>query len=617
MNQALIKAELQKVPKEHRKIVLQTMKEVAAGDTKALTKYKHMPVDVETFINDPYYMNAEKIVYPVVKEAIIEVNEGDYDEVVCTGGIGSGKSTLALYTQAYQLYLLSCMANPHEYFGLDPSSEILMVFQSLNKELAEDLDYARFKTMIKSCKYFEEQFSYSPWIESQLEFPNRIVVKPVSGAETGAIGQNVIGGLIDEINFMAVIENAKAGEGGTYDQATALYNSIARRRKSRFMKKGRLPGRLCLVSSRRHPGQFTDVKEEEAKVNPRIYIYDKRVWEVKPDDYSGEKFPVFIGDEFRKPRVLNKDEEIKDEDRPLIDMIPIEYWNEFAGPKCDLIKSLRDIAGKSTLARYPFIPNRDLVSKCFNKRKNVFAIDCINFVDVKPAVFAAMARLRPNCPRWVHIDLGLTSDSAGIVIGHVPGFREMNRGDGFIEQLPIIELDGVLEVEPPAGGEIDFASIRRILYRLRDMGLNLKWASLDSFQSVDTMQILRQQGFVVGYQSIDTTNLPYDVTKQALYDGRVVGPEAPKLIRELLSLEKDLKRGKIDHPAHGSKDLSDALAGVTFGLTTRREIWAQFGVPITQAYSVSSIIADKEHEQHGGQSRDAGQAHPDRWRASR
>jgi hypothetical protein len=38
-------------------------------------------------------------------------------------------------------------------------------------------------------------------------------------------------------------------------------------------------------------------------------------------------------------------------------------------------------------------------------------------------------------------------------------------------------------------------------------------------------------------------------------------------------LERDPKTGKVDHPADASKDCSDAIAGVAFGLTMQREIW--------------------------------------------
>ena len=56
-------------------------------------------------------------------------------------------------------------------------------------------------------------------------------------------------------------------------------------------------------------------------------------------------------------------------------------------------------------------------------------------------------------------------------------------------------------------------------------------------------------------------------------------PTHPKLHREILMLEKDQKTGKVDHPPSGSKDIVDALAGVSYGLTMRREMWGLYRIP--------------------------------------
>jgi hypothetical protein len=47
------------------------------------------------------------------------------------------------------------------------------------------------------------------------------------------------------------------------------------------------------------------------------------------------------------------------------------------------------------------------------------------------------------------------------------------------------------------------------------------------------------------------------------------------LAKELLSLEWDEGREKVDHSPHGSKDLADALAGVVYGISRRRDVWDQ------------------------------------------
>ena len=56
------------------------------------------------------------------------------------------------------------------------------------------------------------------------------------------------------------------------------------------------------------------------------------------------------------------------------------------------------------------------------------------------------------------------------------------------------------------------------------------------------------------------------------------GPDHNKAQRELIELERDAKTGKVDHPPRGSKDLADAIAGVVYGLTMRRENWTRYRI---------------------------------------
>ena len=224
-------------------------------DEREKVPYRELPVDFRTFVESDELMAKRGTLWPAVIACGAEINSGHYVEAVLTGGIGAGKTTLAIYTQAYQVYVLACLANPHKLFDLDTSSEILLVFQSINKNLAMDVDYRRFRDM----------FPFDQGRESSMRFARNITVKPVAGTDTAAIGQNVIGGIIDEVNFMAVVENSKLTRGETFDQAEQNYNSIARRRESRFMQMGTLPGMLCLVSSRNYPGGMTDRKEIEAR----------------------------------------------------------------------------------------------------------------------------------------------------------------------------------------------------------------------------------------------------------------------------------------------------------------------------------------------------------------
>lgn len=562
-------------------------------ELRSIRALREYPVSVEQFVEDPAYLGSDAL-YPAILEATIELNNPEqpgcahrarlwtpYSEAVFTGGIGSGKSTLALYSLAYQLYVLSCFREPHAAFELDPSSEIVLAFQNRTERLARAVGFDRFRAMVAGSPYFRRRFPFDPKVKSELRFPNRVVVKPAAGNGEALIGQNVFGGLIDEVNFMDVVERSRrTPEGADYDQATALYESIARRRSSRFMRHGRLPGLLCLVSSRRYPGQFTDRKEAERRRQlaetgtTSIYLFDKRVWEVKPPGtYSGETFRVFAGDEARQPRVLASADAIADQDEHLVIEVPVEHRSEF---EADAVNALRDLAGVSTLAAHPFFTDREAVAECFGRVPSVLDRDECDF-EATHTKFYPKSLDRPKIIRWCHLDLSLTGDATGVVVGHVSEFAQVMRGET-AEMMPCIHVDLALRVLPPRGGEVRFDKIRAVLYALRDNGMNIRFVTADSFQSADTLQQLRMKGFTTGVQSVDRDPRPYEFLKAAIYDGRLDLPDHEVLHRELLSLERDTRTRKVDHLPGGSKDLSDALAGVVYGLSNRLEVWCEHDV---------------------------------------
>lgn len=569
-----------------RSAILDYQKLVTEGDTTlshmnnyAIPKrdYRINPVDPLTFLTSKKYLGLADQLYPEVGKEFAIMNSGDYVEIVLTGAIGTAKTTLALWTTAYQVYLLACLRDPQATFGIERASEILFVFQSLNATLAKQLNYDRFRSLITNSPFFMEMFPCDPKINTECIFPNRIIVRPVSGQDTAAIGQNVFGGLMDEVNFMEVTENSmKTVDGGEYNQATALYNSLSRRRKSRFMKDGKLPGVFCLVSSKRYPGQFTDQKAIEAETDPTIYIYDKRTWDVLPKDrFSGQWFKVFTGDLNRKPRIIEEGDPIDHEkDKDLIVDVPVEYQEEF---KTDLLNALRDIAGVSTLAQFPFIMDNDAVSSCFGTVESILTRDWVDFDTSKLGILQHKFH-DPDEPRWIHIDLSKTGDATGIACAYVQDFDRIKAGDDTEEILPRIRFDFMLRVLPPKGSEINYQKIRDLIYKLREMGLNIKWISCDSFQSTDMIQLLRRKGFTTGLLSIDRNIEPYMFLKTAFYQGRIDAPKHKVAQTEIARLEIEQKKFKVDHPDGGSKDVSDAMAGCIFGLTMRRETWARHGI---------------------------------------
>lgn len=594
-----LKAEIHHLPdKLLREQYHHAMTEVAKdGDIEhllELTRYVRGVVPLDEFLHSHTYMGIEENeLYPGVLETLDALESEKYVECVLKGAIGGGKTTTANLGMSRDLYKISCMRNPQQTFGVQQHSSIVFTIQSVRLSTAKSAVFEEMGKFFNNSPYFREIFPYDRRISSQMKFlKHNVTVMPVSSSVSGAISMNVIGGLLDEVNFMQKIAQSKSGSAddkGAYDQAKELYLTLSKRRRSRFMHKGKLPGTLFLVSSSRYPDDFTEIKAAEAQMcggdDPEIFVFSKSLWESKGRGrYKAEEFRVLVGNERTRSRILGDEEQVQGEGLEIIN-VPVDFRREF---EKDIDGSIRDFAGHTTLASRPFIHNREAIFECMDLAdqyayQSVIPVEDIQLEVSIPTILESRLRTDVKSMRVCHIDLAVTRDAAGVAIGHIAGVRTMERvnpdtGERTTEVLPVIAYDLLLRVLPPRDGEIDFSKIRQIIYDLRDNhGLPIKVVTTDGFQSVDFRQILSRKGFATEYLSMDRNNQPYSTFRAALYDKRILLPRHQTLVKELTELEyvQMKNKEKIDHKPRGSKDVADAACGVAAYLLTRRRTWSQ------------------------------------------
>lgn len=553
------------------------------GDLTAILGKTHEPVSLDEFIDSDEFLDMTKSVWPVVRETIHQVVDGGYVEAILTGSIGIGKTTLAQVVNAYNLYLLSLYRSPQLNYDLMPTSRI--VFAMLNKTatLASRVTYGEFRSMLDRCPYFKTYFRYDRKVRSMMSFESNISVISGYAGATNILGMNVMGGIIDEINFMANVEkSARTHDGGHFNQAESAYSAMVRRRKSRFSNMGKLPGCVCIVSSKGHPKDFTEtrIREVETEVDNTSFVWNRAHWEVVPDRYSGVTFPLFIGDNKSNPRILHSDKDMTDASK--IIHVPEELRSDFVR---DMDGSLRDYAGVSTLTDDAYIWDRSAIWNCatlFDKAGYHSPYDIIeaDLSEGLPPINSDYVLDNPDKFRVVHVDLGLTGDACGIACGYVSRLittRRMNQitGMAYLDEMPEIVLDFAMRVIPPVRGEIDFELVRQVIYNARDVaGIPIKVVTFDGFQSVDSRQILKKRGFRTGYQSVELIE-SYRPMKDAIFQGRFLCPEHEVMFEELASVRKTEDMRHIDHPPTGSKDVADAATGVVNVLLSLRNSWLQ------------------------------------------
>jgi hypothetical protein len=565
---------------------------IQSGNLKELekiTRWRRPVVPLDEFLFGEAYLgvNREEL-YPGIYDALQKLDTDQFDEVVAKGALGIGKTTLANLGMARDLYKLSCMRSPQQTYGIAAKTPIVFTIQSVRLSTARKVVFSEFGRLVRESPYFKTHSPYNPLITSEMIFPKQnIHIVPLSSAGNAVISMNVLGGQMDEVNFLQKIlksKSSQADQEGTFDQAKQLYNTLATRRKSRFLHRGDLPGALYIISSSRFPDDFTEVRAKKSEMyggnDPRIFVFEGSQWSIKGrENFMKEEFRVQLGNTTFPSKVL------KDGEPPNIGCetisVPMDFYDEFMRD-CD--GAIRDVAGLTTLATRPFITQRQKIQEANNLAKehgyvNPLDLEQCDFTIGFPDLDRNRLRTDVIADRAAHIDLGISKDACGIAVGHIAGHKvnEYRSEDGKVETevLPVIAYDVILRVVPPLGGEIQLEDIRKFLKRLNTKyRLGLKYVTFDGFNSVDSRQLLAKQGFQTGYQSVEKAE-PWRTFRDALYDGRVLLPGHNFLNKELAEVETTMKNNKekIDHRPNGTKDVADAVVGVAAFWLSRRIAW--------------------------------------------
>ena len=551
---------------------------VSSGDPFALAVIENLsryPVSVGEFITSDTYLGL-KNVYPVVIESLEDIYHPHVDglgrlrigttyrEVLLTGSLGCAKTFTSVIGILYGIYLLSCLRNPHALFGLDSNSEIVILFQSIRFQTG-GVAYKLAREMIDGSQFFTKHFPKDQRNKNEILLPKNIVIRPVSGELTAAIGMNVATVLLDEMSYMRYhAKSVYAEDGGAYDQARALYAATRGRIDSRFAKLGKYLIPMWLAGSARHQDDFIQTKVREAMQlsslgeNADSYVYNKTVWQVKPFNYpSKQTFRVYLGEGTTPPQIVEKGSPLYKSEH-IID-VPVEEENAFKTQAINI--ALRDICGIPGAEIGNFIVESERAKARFN-RDNIFVTESCTFLngDLPKVRKGFKERVGVNIDRiwFCHLDLSRTTDSTGIAIGYV---------EKFIEGKPKIIIAGLLEVKPVPGHVIPWDEIIQFLFRLSNV-VPLYGISADQVG----YNYLREQVVPYGYRTQKISDNPrseiFHNFLNVLIDGDISIANHSKTQEELLALNVDGKTSKVTKPAGGSKDCADALVSLVELLKT-------------------------------------------------
>lgn len=547
--------------------------------------FEERPATIREFLG-PEYLNIEgKVRAAIMHELEVIIGDEVYAErmtaipkAMITGGIGIGKTTVASIVLPWLAHWTLCLRDPQSFFNLLPGSRIAFMQMSTSGSQAKEVVFGDIKARVEYSPWFQDKYPYDKNFKNQLRFEKDVWILPGDSSETTFEGYNILGGILDEADSHKVTKEKDYAEQG--------YTTIFSRVQSRFGAVERPDGSvhgygfILVIGQMKRGNGFAAKKYNEFKKDPDAYAVRMAIWESMGwhrflcDD--GVTRNSFWYDSKRKEIVPPGTATLLHADGKGDNLIevPEAFRQDFENnPE----KALRDLAGIPPVTGSPFI---SLGYKLDEARQRwIDRYGDMSPVDgLKNNIIAPWFRAQESLKRVAHIDMAYSADgdALGLAMGHIP---EMVEVDG--ERKPFIVIDAVWRVSAPAGREIFMGDIRRIIYDLKsEYGFNLKKVTTDGFQSTDTRQQLEKRRFETEMVSVDRTVLPYHDLREAIYENRIAFPPYVVMLRHddgtpteilLKELSELVDNGdKVDHPADGTKDVADAVAGVVYTLMGSR-----------------------------------------------
>jgi hypothetical protein len=543
------------------------------------------PVPLDVFIRDPHYLknpplseeqfaavqHAERIFFPATYAELATSSESAIREywsapvrmvnfITLQWGKGGGKDHTCRVMSMRVAYLLLCLPSPQDYYGFAPQDEIHLLNVASSAPQANRAFFGPMRKAVtrKGC-WLD---SYADPLVGSVKYANGIeAISGHSDAETQE-GLNLILAVADEVDAFKREEELEIHRSSASRESTKSAEAILKMMRTSMMTRFPLVGKNVRISYPRYKGSMiqqltADGKKEQQRLgsSSRHYVSGpKATWEVNPlrsrSDFDAE---------YEDDPVLAK---ARYECDPAAAVHPY-FSNEVAIESCVVEVEQEPLTIKYEPERHRIIhPDGDVATV----HSWTTAYD-----------FAARLVPRTGAIYSMHADLAVNKDCAGLTMSHVRSWDEQEvigkdatGGDVVMhERRPFVVVDFMIRYEANLGAdpprEIQIRWARELCLELRRRGFNVRWFSFDGFQSVDSMQILEQNGIETKRVSTDLTVEPYRGLRDLFNEGRIEVPlkyvdgTEPSILRELYSLNKQAS-GKLDHPVGGSKDQADSLA---------------------------------------------------------
>lgn len=475
-------------------------------------------------------------------------------EVVMQLGKGSGKDFTSTVAVAYVVYLLMCLKDPAEYFDKGSGDSIDIINIAINADQAQRVFFDNFKTKIEKCPWFDGK--YDPKA-GHIKFDKNINVYSGHSEREAFEGYNTLMVILDEIAGFKEAPDDEEEESDIDKTSRAIYKMYRGSVTSRFPEMGK----LVLLSFPRHEEDFIQkaynriVAEKETEVITKRLKRDPDLPDGTPGNEIDVTYEIDHIIRYARPKVFALR-------RPSWMVNPARRIEDYTD---DFFDDIGDALG-----RFACMPSNATRGFFKNMEKAEISFSRLNGVD-EAGVFHPSFKAKSGVKYFVHVDLAQKHDKCAVALAHVDKFvRHEIAGSEMVEYLPLVKVDAIRWWTPTKEKSVDFKGVVEYIKQLRRHGFDIELATFDRWNSHDTMMDLERNGIKTDILSVAKKH--YDDWLVTMYDGRLFGPKEETLLKEMRELRE--KKGKVDHPRKGNKDLCDAVCGAIFNavsLTPKEE----------------------------------------------
>lgn len=453
--------------------------------------------------------------------------------IVKYGSTRQGKTYEARLIIYYIIIFIHHLREPAMFYGLSPLTRLCIYMISFNYNSTRKLYLEPLFEIMRQSPKCLQILKQDDVRKKQKELGRDIIVWS-KAATTGEltlasglqiqlgnsdpntiIGSDILACFVSEISFW--VEQDGATEEKIFELYTNAYTRIRNTVKQQYL------AFVYLDSSANNAESIIEKHIiEELQFKERTHFSWKALWEARPDmapiwRKTNETFKVITGNGSIPAQLITDEKQLDDIPKDLVMEIPIDFYDDF---KTNLIKNIKDIAGRPTQSENKFITDGSLITNIFNNplltniegalvadasvmpEKQIWNQIYTKFF-YKNVHGTYTFKRAPREPRIVGLD------SAFSVKGDVYGFCCLHKEFSREKETIMYVVDFCFILLPGEKG-ISLDAPTQFILDLRNEGnVYIHSVFADTKESAEQKQFLERNNITFVSQSVDRTVVPY------------------------------------------------------------------------------------------------------------